>query len=85
MFILGDITILHTASLVWIRPTSYQKILLCNLHLVNHQIFLIFAFLVVLYMFQLLNLSTLRWDLNVDLGFILVLILPLLLDTLSLY
>jgi hypothetical protein len=51
---------------------------------INHQIFFIFAFFVVLYMFQLLYLSALRWDLNVELGFMLFFILPLLLDTLSL-
>jgi hypothetical protein len=51
---------------------------------INYQIFFIFAFLVVLYMFKLLYLSALRWDLNVDLEFMLVLILHLLLYTLSL-
>jgi hypothetical protein len=51
---------------------------------INHKIFFIFAFFVVMYLFQLLYLSALRWDLNVDLGFMLVFIIPLLLDAFSL-
>jgi hypothetical protein len=76
--------ILHAGSLVGSDQQLIKNIPLCNLHLVSHQTFLIFVFLVVLCMFQLRHLNALRWDLNVDLKFMLVLILLLSLDILSL-
>jgi hypothetical protein len=76
--------ILHAASLIRIIPTSYQKHSPLQLAFGQQPNIFHFRIFGCANMFQLLHLSALRWDLNVDLGFILVLILHLLFDTLSL-
>ena len=80
-FFWGGHTILHVASLIHIRPTAYHKHspmqFVCGQQLSKKH-------LIVMYMFPLHLHNALKWVINVNLEFMLVLILHLLLDILNL-
>ena len=66
-YVWGHAIIMHATSLVCLRPTTYYEYPPSQLILGKHQIFLIYEYLVVQFMYQLQLCNALKWVPNEDL------------------